>query len=184
MAQDRGGEVQVTFAAGVKDDIAELAAERAGPSAGPEVEAMKRRVAQLLVECRRNPYAGELMGAGRHPGLADCRRVRFDVPTRRGKPRFRLIYRNEPTDGAPGRDHSLRGCGCDGIGQLRVDKRTQRRPWHRRVPRESRRGRVPASDSAGIVYAVTRSDAGAMRVPPLGRVRAGDSRQLAPDAPC
>lgn len=66
-----------------------------------EVEAMKRRIAELLVECRSNAYVGELMGAGRHAELADCRRVRFDVPTRRGKPRFRLIYRNEPTDGAP-----------------------------------------------------------------------------------
>lgn len=41
------------------------------------------------------------MGTGRHPELADCRRVRFDIPTYNGKPRFRLIYRNEPSDGAP-----------------------------------------------------------------------------------
>lgn len=43
------------------------------------------------------------MGPGRHPELADCRRIRFDIEAHRGKPRFRLIYRNEPTDGAPGR---------------------------------------------------------------------------------
>ena len=48
-----------------------------------------------------NPYAGEMMGKGLHPELADCRRIRFDVPTYKGKPRFRLIYRNVPSDGAP-----------------------------------------------------------------------------------
>ncbi len=46
------------------------------------------------------PLVGEMMGSGRHPELAGCRRVRFDIPTHRGKPRFRLIYRNEPSDGA------------------------------------------------------------------------------------
>jgi hypothetical protein len=66
-----------------------------------EADALKRRVAELLVECKTNPYIGELMGSGRHPELAECRRVRFDVPERKGKPRFRLIYRNEPSDGAP-----------------------------------------------------------------------------------
>jgi len=50
---------------------------------------------------KANPYLGELMGSGRHPELAGCRRVRFDIPTHQGKPRFRLIYRNEPSDGAP-----------------------------------------------------------------------------------
>lgn len=43
---------------------------------------------------------GELMGRGLHPEPADCRRVRFDVPGREGKARFRLIYRNQRTDGA------------------------------------------------------------------------------------
>jgi hypothetical protein len=47
----------------------------------------------------------ELMGAGLHPELADCRRVRFDISTQKGKPRFRLIYRNEPADGAPAECH-------------------------------------------------------------------------------
>jgi hypothetical protein len=27
--------------------------------------------------------------------------VRFDIPVHQGKPRFRLIYRNEPSDSAP-----------------------------------------------------------------------------------
>jgi hypothetical protein len=66
-----------------------------------EVEALKRCIATLFLECEANPHTGELMGAGRHPELADCRRIRFDIETHKGKPRFRLIYRNEPTDGAP-----------------------------------------------------------------------------------
>ena len=92
---DRG--VQVTFADGVRDDVASLVAS----SSGNDTEALKRRIAELLVECRANPYVGELMGAGRHPELSGCRRVRFDVPAYEGKPRLRLIYRNEPSDGAP-----------------------------------------------------------------------------------
>jgi hypothetical protein len=92
--------VPVTFAEGVKADIAALVT--AGhPIESGDVEGLRRRIAQLLVDCRANPYLGELMGAGRHPSLAACRRVRFDVHGRDGKPRFRLIYINHPTDGAP-----------------------------------------------------------------------------------
>ena len=47
------------------------------------------------------------MGPGLHPELSNCRRVRFDIPTHKAKPRFRLIYRNEPTDGAPAECHWL-----------------------------------------------------------------------------
>jgi hypothetical protein len=94
---DRG--VPVTFAEGVRDDIASLVAGTDDEAA--ELLALKRRIAELLVECKANPYLGELMGPGRHPELAGCRRVRFDIPTHRGKPRFRLIYCNEPSDGAP-----------------------------------------------------------------------------------
>lgn len=100
MGQERDREVQVTFADGVRDDVASLLAS-SSPANNTEVEALGRRIAELLVECRRNPYVGELMGSGRHPELSDCRRVRFDLPTHQGKPRFRLIYRNEPSDGAP-----------------------------------------------------------------------------------
>lgn len=100
MSEERDREVRVTFADGVRDDVASLMASSASAN-DTEVEALKRRVAELLVECRTNPYVGELMGSGRHPELADCRRVRFDVPAHHGKPRFRLIYRNEPSDGAP-----------------------------------------------------------------------------------
>lgn len=93
--------VPVTFADGVRDDVARLIANANSETNDSELAALKQRIAELLVECKANPYLGELMGAGRHPELADCRRVRFDISTHHGKPRFRLIYRNEPSDGAP-----------------------------------------------------------------------------------
>lgn len=98
MSAEHGREVPVTFTDGVLDDVASLAGSLTDEKAS---EALKRRIAELLVECKANPYVGELMGPGRHPELADCRRVRFDIPTHEGKPRFRLMYRNEPSDGAP-----------------------------------------------------------------------------------
>lgn len=102
-----GGEaapgVKVELADGVKGDIAELTAisDDADPAQRAQVDVLKHRIAALFLECEANPYAGELMGAGRHPELANCRRVRFDIETYKGKPRFRLIYRNEPMDGTP-----------------------------------------------------------------------------------
>ncbi len=101
MSGDTGRGVHVTFADGVRDDVASLVTNVEDEAATSDLDALKRRIAELLVECKANPYLGELMGAGRHPELAGCRRVRFDIPTHRGKPRFRLIYRNEPSDGAP-----------------------------------------------------------------------------------
>lgn len=96
-------EIKVELAEGVKGDIAELTelSTRATEADRAEVDSLKRRIAGLFLECEGNPHAGELMGSGRHPELADCRRVRFDVEMHKGKPRFRLIYRNEPSDGAP-----------------------------------------------------------------------------------
>jgi hypothetical protein len=95
-------EVKVELAEGVRGDIAELTAPGQATEADrAKVDSLKRRIAELFLECEANPHAGELMGSGRHPELADCRRVRFDIETHKGKPRFRLIYRNEPTDGAP-----------------------------------------------------------------------------------
>lgn len=109
MTVDSVGEVPVTFATGVLDDVAELTATSSDADAERtvEVEALKRRIAELLVECKSNPFVGEPMGQGLHPELADCRRVRFDLPSYDGKPRFRLIYRNEPSDGAPAECHWL-----------------------------------------------------------------------------
>jgi len=103
MTADSAAGVPVTFAEGVLDDVRELTAISSGDDReyAAEVEALKQRIAELLVECKGNPFLGELMGRGLHPELANCRRVRFDIPSSSGKPRFRLIYRNEPTDGAP-----------------------------------------------------------------------------------
>jgi hypothetical protein len=101
-------EVKVELAEGVKGDIAELTSLSAKATEGDrdEVDSLKRRIAELFLECEANPYAGELMGSGRHPELADCRRIRFDIESYKGKPRFRLIYRNEPSDGAPAKPQS------------------------------------------------------------------------------
>lgn len=103
MTADAAAGVPVTFAEGVLDDVRELTAVSSGNDQEhvAEAEALKQRIAGLLVECKSNPFLGELMGAGLHPELANCRRVRFDIPSYSGKPRFRLIYRNEPSDGAP-----------------------------------------------------------------------------------
>lgn len=109
MTDKAPGTVGVTFAKGVLDDVAELTTVADGSSEADkdEAEALKRRIAELLVECKGNPFVGDLMGRGLHPELTNCRRVRFDIPTHKAKPRFRLIYRNEPTDGAPAECHWL-----------------------------------------------------------------------------
>lgn len=109
MTDKAPGMVGVTFAKGVLDDVAELTATAAEGDQADEDEAaaLKRRIAELLVECKGNPFIGELMGPGLHPELANCRRVRFDITTHKAKPRFRLIYRNEPLDGAPAECHWL-----------------------------------------------------------------------------
>lgn len=103
MSGNTAPEVKVELADGVKGDIAELTALPADADLKrrEDAEALKRRIAELFLECERNPYAGELMGPGRHPELADCRRIRFDLDSHKGKPRLRLIYRNQPEDGAP-----------------------------------------------------------------------------------
>jgi len=81
--------VKVELAEGAKGDIAELTAlsAKAVEADQAEVDSLKRRIAELFLECEGNPHAGELMGLGRHPELADCRRIRFDIETHKGKPR-------------------------------------------------------------------------------------------------
>lgn len=57
---------------------------------------------QLAKQLRSNPYLGDQMRARPNfAGLADCRRILFDAEGRKGKPRYRLVYLNEPEDGAP-----------------------------------------------------------------------------------
>lgn len=90
MSEQAARGVPVTFANGIHDDVASLVGIPAGSdkSRTSDVNAFKRRIAELLVECRANPYVGDMMGRGRHPELADCRRVRFDIPTHKGSPVF------------------------------------------------------------------------------------------------
>jgi hypothetical protein len=64
-------------------------------------EPLRREIARIVVQLSRNPPYGELMGDKPPRILKGCRKVRFDEPAWRGKPRFRLVYRNEPADGAP-----------------------------------------------------------------------------------
>jgi hypothetical protein len=64
-------------------------------------ETLRREIARIVVQLHGNPHYGELMGDKPPRILKGCRKVRFDEPGRRGKPRFRLVYRNEPADGAP-----------------------------------------------------------------------------------
>lgn len=129
MSGKADGEVPVTFADGVRDDVASLVASADDDAGASELAALKRRIAELLVECRANPYLGEMMGSGRHPELAGCRRVRFDIPTHRGKPRFRLIYRNEPSDGAPAECRWLAVAPRAGLrAHRRASQRSRRAP--------------------------------------------------------
>lgn len=61
-----------------------------------------RAALSLANELRDNPWLGDEMRA--RLGLVelrDCRRIRFDRTDWKDKPRYRLIYRNEPSDGTP-----------------------------------------------------------------------------------
>jgi hypothetical protein len=71
MTDAAAGEVLVTFAKGLLEDVAELTATTAEDSqaAKDEAEALKLRIAGLLVECKGNPFIGEPMGPGLHPEL-------------------------------------------------------------------------------------------------------------------
>lgn len=56
----------------------------------------------LAGELRENPWLGEQMRERYNLRvLASCRRILFDAPEWEGKPRDRLVYRNEPEDAAP-----------------------------------------------------------------------------------
>lgn len=76
----------------------------------PEVQAdangldqdLRRAVADIVVALHDNPWQGELMDDRWPHNLEGCRKIRFDKPGWRGKPRYRVVYRNEPSDGAVG----------------------------------------------------------------------------------
>jgi hypothetical protein len=61
------------------------------------------RAISLMKELRQNPWSGDdLWERYNLRPLADCRKIRFDLPSWQGRPRYRIVYRNEPLDGAPG----------------------------------------------------------------------------------
>jgi hypothetical protein len=60
-----------------------------------------RVVAELVAALYSDPWLGaEMRERMRLDVLKDCRKVPFDLPTWKGKPRFRLVYRNDPNDGS------------------------------------------------------------------------------------
>lgn len=65
-------------------------------------EAVVGAAIRVAGELRENPWLGEKMRERYNLRiLAGCRRVLFDAPEWDGKSRYRLVYRNEPEDGAP-----------------------------------------------------------------------------------
>lgn len=62
---------------------------------------LARLIAQIVRDLHSDPWLGdEMRERMRLEVLRDCRKVSFDLPSRRGKPRFRLVYRNDPSDGS------------------------------------------------------------------------------------
>ena len=66
-------------------------------------ERLVDRAIELMSALRDDPWLGEdLWKRYNMESIEDCRKIRFDVPDWNGKPRYRIVYRNEPLDGAPG----------------------------------------------------------------------------------
>lgn len=80
--------------------VVEALAEATSDANGLD-ECLKREVARIVVDLHGNPHHGELMGDQPPRVLKGCRKIRFDEPGWKGKPRYRFVYRNEPDDGAP-----------------------------------------------------------------------------------
>lgn len=58
---------------------------------------------RLMARLRDDPWLGEdLWERYNMRPIKDCRKLRFDLDNHPGKPRYRIVYRNEPLDGAPG----------------------------------------------------------------------------------
>lgn len=63
-------------------------------------EELRTVIAGTVVELHENPHLGESMDERWPQNLAGSRKIRFDKPGWKQKPRYRLVYRNEPGDGA------------------------------------------------------------------------------------
>jgi mRNA-degrading endonuclease RelE of RelBE toxin-antitoxin system len=84
---------QVLVLPGAREDLRELA-ER-------DREVL-RAALRLASQLEGNPWLGdELRACQGLQELRDGRRIRFDRADWTDKPRYRLVYRNEPSDGAP-----------------------------------------------------------------------------------
>jgi len=77
--------------------LPEVEAEAKGLSEG-----LRRAIAGIVVDLHHNPHSGQLMDDRWPENLEGCRKVRFDAPGWRRAPRYRFVYRNEPSDGAVG----------------------------------------------------------------------------------
>jgi hypothetical protein len=71
----------------------------------PQLLAIDARLARVVAELVRELYSDPRLGREmpqrlRLEVLKDCRKVPFDLPSRKDKPRFRLVYRNDPSDGS------------------------------------------------------------------------------------
>ncbi len=57
----------------------------------------------VMLGLRDDPWVGDdLWERYNLRPIKDCRKLRFDLAGWKGKPRYRIVYRNEPIDGAPG----------------------------------------------------------------------------------
>ena len=114
----------------VSEDLAELAAEDRDAA---------REALRLMLALRDDPWLGdELRERYNLRPLRDCRRIGFDRPDWEGKPRYRLVYRNEPSDGAPG---LVRVWAVGPRDRLVVYARAAARITRERAPTRRRRSR-------------------------------------------
>jgi hypothetical protein len=65
---------------------------------------VKRAAAEVLRDLHFDPYLGDSLTPALRLDLGDCRKVCFDAPDEKGRERankrYRLVYRNEPSDGS------------------------------------------------------------------------------------
>ena len=66
-------------------------------------EDLRLAIANIVVGLHDNPWQGEVMDDRWPHNLEGCRKIRFDKPGWKGRPRYRFVYRNEPSDGAVAR---------------------------------------------------------------------------------
>jgi hypothetical protein len=91
----------------------------------------------LMNELRTDPYLGdELRERYNMKGLGDCRSIKFDRPDWTGKPRYRLVYENQPADGSP---HEVRVYSVGPREKLRVYAKAVKRVSGEKRPTQRRR---------------------------------------------